>query len=76
MDCHGAARLAMTQEEVIALRLCHCAPALSLRHPSVIARNEAIHRPSHKDMDCHGAARLAMTEAKVFTLSHGPDRAL
>jgi hypothetical protein len=43
MDCHGAARLAMTQEEVIALRLCHCAPALSLRHPSVIARNEAIH---------------------------------
>jgi hypothetical protein len=76
MNCHGAARLAMTQEEVISPRLCHCAPDQSLRHPSVIARNEAIHRPSRKDMDCHGAARLAMTKAKVFTLSHGPDRAL
>jgi hypothetical protein len=31
----------------------------------VIARNEAIHRPSYNDMDCHGAARLAMTELGV-----------
>jgi hypothetical protein len=35
--------------------------ALSLHPRPVIARNEAIHRPTHNNMDCHGAARLAMT---------------
>ncbi len=74
MDCHGAARLAMTDLDarlamtdltvglamtegaVVAPRFCHCAPRL------VIARNEAIHRPSHNGVDCHGAGRLAMTD--------------
>ena len=51
MDCHGAARLAMTA-------------GASLRPRLVIARNEAIHRPVHNDMDCHGAARLAMTQVR------------
>ena len=40
----------------------HCAPVLSLRPCLVIARNEAIHRPSHNGVDCHGAGRLAMTD--------------
>jgi hypothetical protein len=48
MDCHGAARLAMTAGALLRPRL-------------VIASNEAIYRPVHNDMDCHGAARLAMT---------------
>ena len=64
MDCHGAARLAMT-EGMCAPRHDgigrHCTLALSLRPRPVIARNEAIYWRLHNDMDCHGAARLAMT---------------
>jgi hypothetical protein len=54
MDCHGAARLAMTRQ----WGHYDLAPALPSR--PVIARNEAIHRRSHENLDCHGAARLSM----------------
>ena len=72
MDCHGAARLAMTEGAAIAPRPFTARPAPSL-HPApslrprpVIARNEAIHRRSYNSMDCHGAARLAMTEGAAI----------
>jgi len=56
LDCHGAARLAMTQWGR------HCTPASSLHPCLVIERNYAIHQRLHKNLYCHGAARRAMTD--------------
>jgi hypothetical protein len=64
MDCHGAARLAMTDS---AVRLTmtqrrHCAPTSSLRPlPRHCEERSNPLQPLCEDMDCHGAARLAMT---------------
>ena len=56
MDCHGAARLAMT-----ALGR-HCDPTPSLRPlPRHCEERSNPLRPWQRHMDCHGAASLAMT---------------
>ncbi len=60
MDCHGAARLAMTEGAVIAPLPRHCDDC---HVAALLAMTEAIHRRPHKHMDCHVAARLAMTKA-------------
>jgi hypothetical protein len=81
MDCHGAARLAMT-ESVARLAMTqrrHGAPTSSLRPlPRHCEERSNPLRPLREDMDCHGAARLAMTKsvARLAMTRPGPRLAM